>query len=184
MKTRFTLYAAAVVLVVTTQAHAQDDLDALSKSLAATPTPAATTTPKSAQVQQPRAAKSTPAAPRSTPAPAAPSEAKPELSRARFVGQDDLAGLAGQKLSNVYLTGTYKATGNKTAGRYEFTTRNVILGTVVRGSTRIMVRFPKTPNPQLLASGNSSQWDKSSPLHLERVEKFDGGFVAYVTDTP
>ena len=176
----------AAVILTTAPAYAQDDLDSLKGTLQApaTPTPAAASTaaPKpAAQVQQatPHAATMT----RSTPA--AHAEAKPDLSRARFVQEGDLAALAGQKLDgNTYLIGTYKATGSKMSGRYEFTTRTIVLGSVIRGSTRILVRFPSAPNPQLLAAGNSSQWDRKGPLHLERVEKSDGGTTAYATDTP
>lgn len=52
MKTRLILYAAAAILTVSTQAHAQDELDNLRSGLATpTPAPARAATPKPAVPQ-------------------------------------------------------------------------------------------------------------------------------------
>ena len=189
----------AVVLAATafpTGAEAQDELDNLSKSLSA-PTPApvkVAATPKPtpnaptdapASVSRPVTATPQPrTATPPKPVPQPREETKPDLSHARFVDENDLSAMAGKKVpGGTYLVGTYKANGEKAGERYVFTTRVgiPILG-VVRGSTQILVRFPHAPNPQLLAEGNSSQWTKSTPLRVERVEQTPQGVVDYASN--
>ncbi len=198
MKVRPILYAAVLALAGIARCQAQDELDKLSTSLSTpAPAPRAATTP--APRPAPSAAAETPATasrptasqppPRATPRPtaqAAPrAEAKPDLAHARFVQEGDLAGLAGKKLTNTYLTGTFKANGQKEAGRRVFTTRSVlpILG-VIRGGTRILVKYMKPVDPRTVAEGNSCMWVKDSPLRVERVENGSEGVTVYATDLP
>lgn len=196
---RYLVLAALILTATVTRSNGQDDLDSLSTSLKTTPepTPAAAVSPKST----PTATSATPA-PAVTrnvpvPVPAAPSQArsaatpkqspvdpahgaKADLAHGQFIVASDLPALAGKKVgANVFLTGTYKATGQHVGSRHEFTDIGGLFG---GGKTHLMVRFPVAPDPKILSSGYSSRWEKAAPLRVEKVESNPQGTTAYAVD--
>lgn len=191
MKTRAPIYAAVLIFTTATavQMRAQDDLDSLKGNLA-TPAPAAPTPKPTAEASRAPAATPTPRASTSTSTSATKQSATPaaprgegiheQLAHGNFVTERDLAGLAGKKVpANTFLTGTFKGTGQQSGGRREFGDAGLL-----KGGTKLLIRFPGNQDPRIFQPGYSSRWERSAPLRVESVSSGKDGIIAYCTDIP